>query len=436
MKNPIILILPLLGIASWAFAQKTTLEEALKMGLENRQEIKNQTLQTQIAQSENQKVRAKWLPQLSGSVDVRWNTQLQTTVLPFDLTGQNPGGTTQARFGLPFTNTAGLQLDQKVWDANQGVDRKINNIQTETQLNTLEQQKILIRQAITEAYYLVVFNQERLAFAQKQVERNQANFNDAQTKFKSNALLLDDLARFGLDLSNAQIALQKAQQDLELSLDALKYQMSAPNNLTGVADRLAGLLVAIDSQITVAIEQRPEIKGEEIAFRLNGLNAQKQRAKNWPTLAAYGNYSVLQLADQFNPFQSGTWFPFNYVGLRLNVPIFDGGQARLAAKDYRIRQQINRNTVEKFRAEFDYEAKSAFKQMTQARLDIGETQKNVALAQQILATDQLRFDKGALTLSDLKNAEFSLQNAENNYLTSVYNFLVALVRYKKAVGGL
>jgi len=173
-----------------------------------------------------------------------------------------------------------------------------------------------------------------------------------------------------------------------------------------------------------------------MAFRLNGLNAQKQRAKNWPTLAAYGNYSVLQLADQFNPFQSGTWFPFNYVGLRLNVPIFDGGQARLAAKDYRIRQQINRNTVEKFRAEFDYEAKSAFKQMTQARLDIGETQKNVALAQQILATDQLRFDKGTLTLSDLKNAEFSLQNAENNYLTSVYNFLVALVRYKKAVGGL
>ncbi len=436
MKKILVFIIPFLGMIPFSVAQKITLDEALKMGLENRIEIKNQQLQIQIAENENQKVNAKRLPQLSGSADFRWNTQLQTTILPFDITGRKPNGTTQAQFGLPFNNTLGVQLDQKVFDAGQSIDRKINQNQIENQQNTLEQQKINIKQAITEAYYLVVFNQERTAFAQKQVERNQENFNEAETKFKSGTLLQDDFDRFSLDLSNAQIALQKAKQDLELSLEALKYQMNTKNNITEVGEKLDNILKSMDNLTASMIEQRPEIKAEEISFRLNDFNAKKQRIKNLPTVSGYGNYSVLQLSNEFNPFKSGTWFPFNYVGLKVNIPIFDGGQARLAAKDYTVRQQINRNNVEKLKSEFDYEAKNAFKQMTQARLDMGETLKNVTLAQQILATNKLRYDKGALTLSDLKNAEFSLQNAENNYLSSVYNFLVASVRYKKAVGNL
>jgi outer membrane protein TolC len=60
----------------------------------------------------------------------------------------------------------------------------------------------------------------------------------------------------------------------------------------------------------------------------------------------------------------------------------------------------------------------------------------VALAQQILETDRIRYEKGTLLLADLKNTEYSLQNAETNYLNSVYQFLIALVRYKKAAGTL
>lgn len=436
MKKLFVFLIPFLGMMTDSFAQKITLDEALKMGLENRIEIKNQSLQVQIAENENNKVRAKWLPQLSGSADFRWNTQLQTTILPFDITGTNTGGTTQAQFGLPFNNTLGVQLDQKIFDVGQSIDRKINQVQIENQQNSLEQQKINVKQVITEAYYLVVFNQERIAFAEKQVERNQANLEAAETKWKAGTLLQDEYDRFVLDLSNAKISLQKAKQDLELSLEALKYQMGTKNNFTEVADKLANILKSMDNLTADMIAQRPEIKAEEIGFRLNELNAKKQRIKNLPSISAYGNYSALQLSNEFNPFKSGTWFPFNYVGLKVNIPIFDGGQARFSAKEFTIRQTINQNNVEKLKADFDYEAKNAFKQMTQARLDVEETLKNVSLAQQILATNQLRYDKGALTLSDLKNAEFSLQNAENNYLSSVYNFLVANVRYRKAVGSL
>ncbi len=416
------------------FAQKITLDDAIKIGLENRIEIKNQALQIQLAQSENDKIKAKWLPQISGSADVRWNTQLQTTVLPFSLT---PGETTsKVQLGLPFNNTLGVQADQKVYDANKKIDRQINDTQTENQKNSLEQQQINIRQAITEAYYLAVFNKERIIYAQNQLDRNKVNLETADTRLKAGTILQNEYDRFKLDVSNAQISLQKAKQDFDLSLEALRYQMNSKSAINDLSDELADILKKADTNYQMMFEQRPEIRGEEISIRINELNVQKQKVRNLPTVSAYGNYSALQLSNKLNPFASGTWFPFNYVGIRANIPIFDGKQAKLASNDFVVRQQINRNNIEKFKADFGYEAQNAMKQVEQAKLDINETQKNVALAKQILETDKFRYEKGVLTIADLKNSEFSLQNAENNYLSSVYNFLVANVRYKKAIGNL
>jgi outer membrane protein TolC len=212
--------------------------------------------------------------------------------------------------------------------------------------------------------------------------------------------------------------------------------MNSKSAINDLSDELADILKKADTNYQMMFEQRPEIRGEEISIRINELNVQKQKVRNLPTVSAYGNYSALQLSNKLNPFASGTWFPFNYVGIRANIPIFDGKQAKLASNDFVVRQQINRNNIEKFKADFGYEAQNAMKQVEQAKLDINETQKNVALAKQILETDKFRYEKGVLTIADLKNSEFSLQNAENNYLSSVYNFLVANVRYKKAIGNL
>jgi hypothetical protein len=132
------------------FAQKITLNEAIQKGIENRIELKTQALNIQIASSENVKIKAKWLPQLSASGDVRWNTQLQTTILPFALPGSNESQTI-VKFGRPFNNTFAIQAEQKVYDANKKIDRLVNDTQTDAQKNTLEQQKINLKQSITEA---------------------------------------------------------------------------------------------------------------------------------------------------------------------------------------------------------------------------------------------------------------------------------------------
>ena len=418
-----------------SFAQKLNLNEAIQKGLENRLELKVQNLNIQIASNENEKIKARWLPQVSASGDVRWNTQLQTTVLPFALPGSSETQT-EIQLGRPFNNTFILQADQKVYDANKKLDRQLNHTQVEVQKNILEQQTINLKQVITEAYFLTIFAKEKLNLSVLALQRANSYLEAGQAKFDQGTILKNDLDKLELEVSNAKLNQTKNQQDYDLSLIALQYQLNTAEKIEPSEDlqTIFNSSQIIESQLNT--EKRTEIKTEEFNLRLNELNVQKQKARNRPAVSAYGNYSFFQLSDTFNPFATGTWFPANYIGVRANVPIFDGRQAKLSAQDFKVRQQMNTLNIDRLRNDFSYESKSTWNTLQQSKLNLEEAKKNIALAQRILETDKFRFEKGVMLISDLKNTEYSLQNAENQYLSSIYNFLIASIRYKKASGNL
>ncbi len=416
-------------------AQKIALEDALKMALENRLELKNQQLQLRIAEGEEAKLRAKWLPQVNASADMRWNTQLQTSVFknaPF-ANGQD----VKLVLGVPFNNNVGLSAEQKVYDAATKYDRLINSETVEGQKITLEKQKIDIKQAVTEGYYAVLFSQEKITLAEKAVVRAQAYWESGKTKWEKGTILKNDFDRLQLDVNNAQTALTKAKQDLKVNQAYLLYQIGLKQTSVELTETLEKVLATSENTIPeTSLDTRPELKQEQSALRLNELLQQKQKSRLAPLVSAYGNYTALQLNDKFNPFSSGTWFPFNYVGLKLNIPLYDGKQTALLRNEYALKTQVNRNTMEKLKGDFEYEITNTTTVLAQEKANVLDTKKNVALAQQILETDRIRYEKGTLLLADLKNTEYSLQNAETNYLNSVYQFLIALVRYKKAAGTL
>ncbi|AXE16685.1 transporter [Runella rosea] len=436
MKKAFVCIYIILFCFQMASAQRLTLNDAIKMALENRWELKNQQLQVQLAEGENDKLKAKWLPQVNASADMRWNTQLQTSVFknaPF-ANGQD----VKLVLGVPFNNNLGLSAEQKVYDAATKYDRQLNQATVQSQTITLEKLKSDLKLAVTEAYFAALFQREKLVLAEKTVERTKAYWEAGKTKFEKGALLKNDLDRLVLEFNNAQSNLNKSRQDEALSVENLKYQIGLKSEVVvELTENLTSLFLQNQSlSLESTIDQRPEILQEQAALKINELTEQKQKARLAPVVSAYGNYTALQLNDTFNPFASGTWFPFNYIGMKLNVPVFDGKQTALLKRDYAIKAQVNRNNVEKLKADFGYEVRNTTNILNQEKINLEDTKANLVLAQQILETDRFRYEKGTILLSDLKNTEYSLQSAENNYLTSVYNFLVAAVRYKKAVGGL
>ncbi|MCX6214353.1 TolC family protein [Spirosoma sp.] len=407
-----------------------TLDQALKQAQANRLELLNGQLQTQIAQSDEARRRARWQPQLKATADFRWNTQIQQSVIknaPF-ANGQD----VVLRFGTPIANVLNVQAEQKIYDAQSPIDRRINQVNVTTQQTTLEKTAIDIRQQVTEAYYQAVFNREKIRLSERARMRAQGYLEQAQTRLRAGTLLQTDFDRFALDLSNAELTYRNDQRDYSLSLDNLRYRINTTQTVEP-ADSLEALFTQFQEEATGS---RVELKQEELSRQLNELNQQREQARLAPVVSAYGAYFAQQLADVFNPFQADTWYRYNYVGVQVNIPIFDGRQARLNRQDYVRRAQVNQNTILQLKNDFEYETRSAKNTLDQARENLVQTRKNIVQAQRILAVDRVRFDAGTLLMADFRNSEYSLQQAETNYLRSVYDALLGQLQLRKARGSL
>jgi outer membrane protein len=414
--------------------RKLTLEDALKTAIENRIELKNQQVEVQLSQLENDKLRARWRPQLNGSADLRWNTQIQTSVIK-DANFVPGGGDAIIKLGVPFNNTLTINAEQKVFDAQKKIERQINQTAVQQKEVTLEKIKTDLRLAVTEAYFGALWAKEKRTLSNQGIARAKTYLATAEEQLAKGTVLLNDVKKLRLDLSNAEFTHRKDQQDYLLALQNLAYQMgeSIENQGIELAESLTqftGLTTVVESNSA----NRVEIKTELLGLRTNELTAQKQRASFLPTLSAYGTYGTLQFNDIPNPFATNTWFNYNFVGLRLSAPIYNGGQTRANQQEYLLRAKLNKNNAEKLKRDFDYETVSTRNTYQQAIENLTQSQENVALAKQILATDQARFDKGTLLWEALKNSEYSLQTAENNYLRVVYDTLIARIRYQKAAG--
>lgn len=420
-----------------AFSQSITLPQALEQAQANRLEVANGQLQTRIAQNAEVRRRAGWQPQVNGGADFRWNTQIQRSIIknaPF-----NNGQDAILRFGTPFSNVLNVQAEQKIYDAQNRVDRDINRLNVASQQAALEKQKVDVRQQVTEAYYQAVFNREKRRLSERARDRAQSYLEQAQTRLQAGTLLQSDYDRFALDLSNAELTLRNDERDYTLSLDNLRYRINSPGPVAP-ADSLAQLFAQFRADETADAERGPaeriELRQEDLNRQVNVLNERREQARLAPVVSAYGAYFAQQFADTFNPFQNGTWFPYNYVGVRVNVPIFDGRQTRLNRQDYVTRAQINQNAIQQLRNDFAYETRTARNTLEQARENLTETQRNITQAQNILAIDRVRFDAGTLLLADFRNSEYSLQQAENNYLRAVYDVLLGQLQVRKALGSL
>lgn len=413
-----------------AQAPRISLQQAVEKGLANRSALKSGQLQVQLAAREDAKLKARWQPQVSAGADLRVNTQLQKSVIPigaFGLPNTPSDATATVAFGVPFQNIVGIDVSQKIYDAGRAVDRQLNALHKNAREIDLAKLQRDIRLAVTEAYYDLVFQEEKTRYTGQSLERARAGLEYGEMRLRSGVALPNEVERLRLDFSNAQLAQRNAIQDLTMAARYLRYQIGDPDTSALLPADTETLQTLLGAGTLPAAQKRPEISLEENAQQQNALQARKESLRNKPVVSAYGNYSILALNETINP--------FNYFGVRANMTLYDGKQARLAAEDYRLRQEINAANLETLQADIQYEISAARKSLQQGLAALAATEKNVALARQIYQTDQYRFTQGALLLNDLKASELSLQTAEYNYLNAVYTALKAHLLCLKALGG-
>ncbi len=425
-------------ISKNTFSQQNTytLAQAIDFGLKNRQDLKNQNINVAIQENEIQKIKSKYMPKVDASLDIRYNTQLQTSVIPAGAFGADARN---VRLGTDFNTLLGVGATYDLYNPNLKSDKKIalQNIETE-KLNT-KKTEIDIKHSITQAYYQVLLNQEKLKFAKENIQRTAQYLQEGETKRSNGTILQTDLDKLKLDNQNAQMTIEEEEKNLLLSKEYLANQMGISQSVEISEDMNVFINQNAQNQIlenNKNTSNRIEIQQEKARIGQYEANIFKQNKSNLPVVSLYGNWNMQNLSNQFEPYNTDKWFPFSYVGAKVNFNIFDGFQRKHNKQEYLLKIEQSKNTQAKLQNDFDYELKSALTELKNISQKLQMAKENIVLAQKVLEVDNIRQKEGKITPAELKNTIYSLQTAQNNLLVQYYNFLLAKLKYQKAVGEL
>ena len=416
---------------------KLSLQEAIDLGLKSRWEVQTQLLNIQLAENTVKKNEDQWLPILDGSGNVRYNTQLQESVLPEGTFGSTATGDVRIAFGTRVNTNFSVDATQNIYNPSLNQEIKISKMTVAFENEVVKQTATQIKLNIAEAYYAVLFRQAERAILEKNLARAQIYLDVWTGKLALGTVQENDVGKVKLDYQNVAIKLKRAEQNLELSINNLykNLNISALKEIE-LTDSLNTKEIGEEpnADFSSTINARSEIKQLVMTNDLNQLRYDKAALGKQPTVTAYANYSLLYQSDGFNFFEKNTWSPFNYLGVKLAVPILDQHETALEKSEYKIRQEIGLNNWNSQKTEVLYELQNAKTMLKNAQLNLEYAQDNYRLAEQVFKVNQQKYALGGLLYNDLLDTEKSLSEAENNILSNTYDLLIAKVRWQRAKG--
>jgi outer membrane protein TolC len=435
-------LIPFLSVAQQTGgSSEFTLQAAIDYATKHNANYANAELDMKSAVYKNREVIGLGLPQISGSVDLKDYFELPTSLLPGQFFGAPAGTFIPVKFGTQWNATAGISVSQLIFSSDYIVglqaakemrilsERSLTRTKTETVVN------------VTKAYYSALINRERVATLDANIDRVKKLMDDTKAMNTAGFVEKIDLDRVELTYNNLLTEKEKVSRLIGVSETLLKFQMgynvADPIVLTDKLNAQQFQDLDMATEIKINYEQRPEFALLESQKRLNELDLKRYRLAYLPSLVAYGSYTRQAQRTKFDFFDgSQKWFPIGIIGATLNVPIFSGGQKYYRVEQAKISLQKTTNTMTFVKSSIDFEATTASISYKNAYASMLTQQKNKELAQSIYDTAKKKYDAGVGSNLELIIAETSLKEAETNYLSAVYDLIVAKTDLDKALGNI
>jgi outer membrane protein TolC len=434
MKTLLSLGLLLLATITHAQEFKLSMQEAVALGLKNKVSLKNQGISVQLAENEEAKIRTRNLPQITATFDARINTQLQTQVISPQAVGGAAGSDPiRAQFGTRYFNVFAINASQNLFSPAVRYDKRINRERTVLEQLNLEKEQTDAILAISTSYLDAAFKQVKADASRYNLQLAHEKHQMAQVRFAQGTQLKTALDRERLNELNAKQTYRNDSSQYVLALRSLANELALPS---GASIQLTELSLSADVEPSIESDpgNRVEFRAEMQQLNLHQLNKSKQQSSYAPVISLFGNYTVQQFNQSFDPTDGRFWTPYNYIGLRMEIPVFDGLLKEKNKAEFTLRAEQSKNNIDQLRRQIEYEVSTAQWEYHQSRETLELAQENYALAQEIVKTDRARMEAGAILEAEAKDSEYALMNSQNNYLDSLYQYLLAKLRLQKASG--
>lgn len=415
-----------------------TLEQALELARRNNTDLQEALLELEQAHATLDRARAARWPDidLSASITGTDSASSELSIRRQEALGIRPQ---QAAIQPDTTSTTVQGQIQISYDVFTSGQRGAQIAVAERQLEflTLDVERIDedIRLQVTEAYYNLQETDELVRIAASSVEQAEESLNDARALEEAGVGTRFDVLRAEVQLANEQQLLTQRLSDQRISRRQLAQILNLHQNANiSAADEpdIAGLWnLPLEETIVLAYKNRSELE----QFLIQREIAQQQRIINrtavLPQVSAFANYNVLEATDDELGFADGTT-----LGLQFNWRLFDGFEARAAAREQEFDVQIAETQFNEQLNLIRFQVEQSYASLRASFENIQTSRRALGLAEESLRLARLRFLAGVGTQTDVLQAEDDLTEARGNVVQAILDYNRALANLQRAVSNL
>ena len=425
----ILLFFSLSCITAQTLPEEVALNEALRYGQEHNRQILNANREVQRAYKERWSTIAIGLPQITANADYQNFLELPTSLIPAQFFGGNEGEFAEVQFGTPQTMTAGVTLQQLIFDGSYFVGLEASTVYLDISKNILEKTALEVKRNIVSTYSSILLLDENILFLEQNKQTLEANLEEVRSLFRNGFEEEESIEQLRLTLASVTTQLRYARNTKKITLNMLKLLMGFPTEAPlKLSDTLETLttegLFEQDYQTDLSIENNIDLKIAQNNLRSESLLFKYEKSKNMPRLAAFinGNYTGNSETFSFTDSEQ-KWFGAALVGLNLQVPIFSSNLKRAQSQKAKIAIEQAETELEETQQRVSIEVEAAANEYTLAVETYFTNKENLALASRIEEKNQAKYFEGLASAFELRQAQLQLYSAQNNYIASIQNVI-------------
>ncbi len=437
-----------------------SVQQVIDYARKNNLQVKNALLDIRYQEAQNREITAAAFPKLNGSLSTTYNPNIATQVIPNfispatyqvlidegvkdgngnPITMPSDFGFIPAQFGTKYSATVGASLTQLLFDGQVFVGLQARQTSLDFRNAGAEVVDEQIRANIYKIYYQLIVGKTQIDLLNTNIDRLTKLQKDTRAIFESGFAEKLDVDKVTVQLSNLQTEKNRALNQLSNGYYGLKVLMGMPvkdelvlTDTLSDAQLMEGMLEAQD----YAYDDRKDYKYAKLGQKLNEFNIRRYKLSLIPTISLSGNYAKNAQRNKWNFFGSGDWFTISSINASIQVPIFNGFYTRSKIQQAKIDLQRTNDQLENMRNNIDNEVVVARNNFNTAIGSLDYQRKNMTLAENVYQQTKKKYEVGTGSQTEINTAQADLKLAQTNYITALYDAVVARIDYLKALGKL
>jgi outer membrane protein len=412
--------------------KKLTLDESIKIGLENSEEINSAKWRVTSADARLSEINAARLPSLS----LNANYTRLSPIDPYSIS--TPFGDFELSQNIVNTYGVKLTLQQPLFT---GFRLKANSdiagYNLESVKEDFNRDKNDLVYNIKKAYWSLFKANEVKKVIDENVEQNKAHLQVVKSFYDQGMATNNELLKVQVQLSDTKLKQIDANNAVRLAVISLNSVIGLPLSTNiDIADTVnpdKNIQDNLDLLVNKAYESRPELKSMEFKIKATESGITMAESGWWPQIYLTGDYNYARPNSRIFPTEDkfkGTWD----INVTASFTLWNWGATSDRTTQAEATYEQVKDSYKTLKDNVTLEVTNNYLEMMRSKESISVANDNVKQAEENYRVTDQQYKNGLTLNSELLDSEVALLQAKTNYVQSLVDYELAVAQLEKSTG--